>query len=149
MFWKPNQTGQRKQKERTVARNNHGQTASREPTSPNRDTESLEIAVTARKHSSVTHSNRDTNPFFTSASANPPQPNSRAKKRAPRVNPFRAKTPEREENVNPHPSVLLRLKEVPTVYFLVLTHNFNRTMLRLNGVIPVARPLLAVSDLTR
>jgi hypothetical protein len=149
MFWKPNQTGQRKQNERTVPRNIPTQTVSREPTSPNRDTELLEIAVTARKHSSVTHSNRDTNPFFTSASANPPQPNSRAKNPAPRVHPFRAKTPERKENVNPHPSVLLRLKAVPTVYFLVLTHIFNRAMLRLNGVIPAARPLRAVSDLTR
>jgi len=38
-----------------------------------------------------------------------------------------AKAPQREENANPHPSILLRLKQDPTVYFLEFTDNFNRT----------------------
>jgi hypothetical protein len=37
MFWKPDKTGQRKQKERSLARNTHPQTAARAPANSNRE----------------------------------------------------------------------------------------------------------------
>jgi hypothetical protein len=41
MFWKPNQTGQRKQKERTLAPKPHPKTAASEPSNSNRETKSF------------------------------------------------------------------------------------------------------------
>src|SRR5271156_4742701 len=45
MFWTPDQTGQTKQKERSLARNPHPQTAGRAPANSNRETKSFTCAA--------------------------------------------------------------------------------------------------------
>ena len=106
MFWKPNQTGQRKQKERSLARKRHPQTAAREPSNSNRETKSLTpiaAVISNRKAKLLETLQLQQNKFG-----------------------------KREENANPYPSVLLRLKGGPIVYFHKLTDDFNRTLLRSN-----------------
>ena len=112
MFWKPDQTGQRKQKERSLARKRHPQTAAREPSNSNRETKS--VTQTAA------NPNRETKSF-----ARTQQRGQRAPANRARIRPTRRK---RETD----PSFMFRLKGGPIVYFHELTHDFNRTMFRLN-----------------
>jgi hypothetical protein len=64
MFWTLDQTAQRKLEAKFVALNGHPQTATRKPTNSNRESKLLEIAITSRKHSTSTHSNREKAPRF-------------------------------------------------------------------------------------
>ena len=112
MFWKPDQTGQRKQRESPLARSTRPQTATRAPANSNRETKS--VTQTAA------NPNRETESF-----ARTQQRGERAPANRARIRPTRRK---READ----PSFMFRLKGGPTVCFLELTHGFNRTMFRLN-----------------
>jgi hypothetical protein len=139
MFWKPDQTGQRKQKERSLARKRHPQTAARAPANSNRETRLLEIAVTARKHSLAARSNRDKNRFFTATPAPPPQPDA-GRARAHPVRGATEKNSPTRRKCEYHPSFMFRLKGGPIVYFHELTTSFNRTMFRLKRFCSTATP---------
>jgi hypothetical protein len=73
MFWKPNQTGQKKQKEIPVGLNPHSQTAPHIPANSNRETILLEPGVTPTKQTTEGSSNREKNATFTSPSMRPHQ----------------------------------------------------------------------------
>jgi hypothetical protein len=147
MFWNLNQTEKRKTERTSSARNNHLRTVTEKPAESNRDTKLLEITATPRKHSTATHSNRDTNPFFTQArscsTATPgcvrfkeiaryrPEAN---EKPQPRVAvlltavcdfEFRQRPRERGKNSNRHPQFLFRLERGRIDCFQALTHCFN------------------------
>src|ERR1700722_9326202 len=74
MFWNPNQTGQRKQKEIPLARKAHPQAAPRKPANSNRETILLEPHATPTKQTTEGGSNREKNAIFTPPSTRPPQP---------------------------------------------------------------------------
>ena len=74
MFWNPNQTGQRKQKESPLARKPHPQTAPRKPANSNRETILLEPHATPTKQTTEGSSNREKNATFTSPPTRRPQP---------------------------------------------------------------------------
>jgi hypothetical protein len=65
MFWNPNQTGQRKQKESPLARNTHQQTSPRKPANPNRKPKLLETHGTPTKQTTEARSNREETTAFT------------------------------------------------------------------------------------
>ena len=64
MFWTLYQTERRKLEGRSSARNSRPQTGTRKPADSNRESKLLEIAVTPRKQSAITHSNREKAPQF-------------------------------------------------------------------------------------
>src|ERR1700722_15253474 len=74
MFWNPNQTGQRKQKEIPLARKAHPQAAPRKPANSNRETILLEPHATPTKHTTEGGPNREKNAIFTPPLTRRPQP---------------------------------------------------------------------------
>jgi len=109
---KPNQTGQGKQKESPLARKRHPQTAARAPANSNRETKSVTRPPA--------NSNRETKSF------------ARTQQRGQRAPANRAQIRQTRRKREADPSFMFRLKGGPTVCFLELTHDFNRTMFRLN-----------------
>jgi hypothetical protein len=73
MFWKPNQTEQRKQKESPLARKRRPRTARRKPANSNRETILLEPHATPTKQTTEGRSNREKNAIFTPPSTRRPQ----------------------------------------------------------------------------